>query len=102
MYGHAGDLVAFRLMPLDNRFRKPIEARWSSQVVDMNRRIVGFRDESHGEIASWRWEFGDGATSNQQHPVHRYAKPGEYDVRLIVEGPAGKAHWLKIRHVAIK
>jgi hypothetical protein len=102
MYGNASDLVAFRLMPLDAQFRKPVEARWSSQIIDMGRRMVGFHDESHGRITSWRWEFGDGSSSTEQHPVHRYEKPGEYDVRLSVVGPEGKAHWLKIRHVAVK
>jgi hypothetical protein len=27
MYGNASDLVAFRLMPLESRFLKPLEAR---------------------------------------------------------------------------
>ncbi len=102
MYGNASDLVAFKLMPLESRFRKPVEAHWSFQVLDMTRRLVAFRDESHGQIVNWRWEFGDGSSSNEQHPVHRYEKPGEYDVRLSVDGPAGKAEWLKIRHVAVK
>jgi hypothetical protein len=102
MYGNASDLVAFRLMPLDTRFRKPVEARWSFQVLDMSRRLVAFHDESHGSITEWRWEFGDGSSSNEQHPTHRYEKPGEYDVRLSVKGPAGSAEWLKIRYVAVK
>jgi PKD repeat protein len=102
MYGNASDLVAFRLMPLEARFRKPIEAQWSFQIIDMDRRLVGFRDESHGKVTSWRWDFGDGTSSTEQHPVHQYEKPGEYVVRLAIEGPAGKAEWAKIRDVALR
>jgi hypothetical protein len=102
MYGNANDLVAFRLMPLDSRFQKSIEARWSFRIVDMNRRLVGFRDQSHGKITSWRWDFGDGSSSTEQHPIHRYEKPGEYVVRLAIEGPAGKSDWTKVRDVAVK
>jgi len=102
MYGNASDLVAFRLMPPDPRFRKPLEAHWSFQIVDMSRRLVGFRDESHGQITAWRWDFGDGLSSTDQHPIHRYEKPGEYVVRLSVEGPAGKSDWTKVRDVAVR
>jgi PKD repeat protein len=90
------------LMPLDVRFRKAVEARWSFQILDMTRRLVTFHDESYGRITEWRWEFGDGSSSSEQHPIHRYEKPGEYDVRLSVKGPAGSAEWLKIRYVAVK
>ncbi|HOV11804.1 MAG TPA: M14 family zinc carboxypeptidase [Bacteroidales bacterium] len=31
----------------------------------------------------YAWEFGDGGTSTQQHPVHTYAASGTYNVRLI-------------------
>ena len=102
MYGNASDLVAFRLMPLEPRFRKPMEASWSFQVLDMTRRLIGFRDDSKGQITKWHWDFGDGSTSSEQHPIHRYEKAGEYDVRLSIEGPAGRAEWIKIRDVAVR
>jgi len=102
MYGNANDLVAFRLMPLEDQFRKTPEAQWSFQVLDMNRRLVAFQDESHGKITEWRWEFGDGKFSSEQHPIHAYEKGGEYVVRLQVEGPAGKAEWTKVRDVVLR
>jgi PKD repeat protein len=33
---------------------------------------------------SWFWDFGDGCTSNQQNPSHRYYNGGNYIVDLIV------------------
>ena len=85
MYGNASDLVAFRLMPLEPGFHKPVEANWSFQVVDMDRRLVAFKDESYGPVTSWKWEFGDGKTSTDRHPMHQYQKPGEYMVTFYVE-----------------
>ncbi len=102
MYGNASHLCAFRLMPLENRFREPVEARWSFKVIDMDRRVVAFRDESYGDIRSWRWDFGDGTFSDEQHPLHRYQKGGEYVVVLYVEGPQGKARMSKVWDVSVK
>ncbi|MBI3850986.1 MAG: PKD domain-containing protein, partial [Verrucomicrobia bacterium] len=102
MYGNASDLCAFRLMPLEPSLRKPIEARWSFQVVDPARRLVAFRDESQGEITSWKWDFGDGQTSTERHPQHRYEKGGEFTVTLWIEGPAGKARRAKVWDLFLK
>ena len=102
MYGNASELVAFQLMPLEPRFRKAIEAQWTFQVVDMDRRLVAFEDRSEGEITSWKWEFGDGNTSAEQHPLHVYEKPGRFVVTLYVEGPAGTSRRAKVWDVAVK
>jgi hypothetical protein len=48
MYGNADDLVAFRLMPLEAKLRKAIDAHWSYRIVDMDRRLLAFQDESTG------------------------------------------------------
>lgn len=102
MYGDANDLVAFRLMPLEASLRKPIDAKWSYQVLDLERRAVAFQDRSTGEVTRRRWEFGDGESSTEQHPVHVYKGAGEYVVTLEVEGPAGKARWTKVRDVVMR
>ncbi len=96
MYGDASDLCAFRLMPLESRWRKRIDARWSFQVLDRAGREVLFRDESTGDVTGWRWDFGDGATSNERHPRHAYAKGGEFTVTLWVTGPAGESRRAKV------
>ena len=79
-FGNASDLVAFRLMPLEPQFRKPIDALWSFKVLDMERRSIAFHDDSQGEVSSWRWDFGDGTQSIEQNPIHQIpadAGPGE-------------------------
>ena len=51
--------------------------------------MVAFQDETTGKVTSWKWTFGDGATSTEQNPVHQYAKGGDFIVTLEVEGPEG-------------
>jgi PKD domain len=102
MYGNASDAVAFRLMPLEAKLRRPVEAQWSFQVIDMGRRAVAFQDLSHGKITAWRWDFGDGKSSTERHPIHLYDKPGEYVVVLEVEGPEGKDRRAKVWDVSLK
>ncbi len=103
MYGNASELVAFKLMPLEAQFKKTIEAQWTFKVADMERRMVVFKDQSVGDVKSWKWDFGDGENSLEQNPVHFYKDPGnQYVVTLWVEGPAGKSRHSKVWDVALK
>jgi len=102
MIRNADALCAFRLMPLEARFREPVEADWSFQVIDMDRRLVAFQDRSHGEVTRWRWDFGDGRFSDERHPVHQYEKAGEWVVILEVEGPKGTARRSKVWDVVTR
>ena len=102
MYGNADQLVAFKLMPLEPQFRKTLDAQWSFQVLDMDRRLVAFKDLSVGTITSWKWDFGDGETSTEQNPLHTYHKADHYVVVLWVEGPAGKSRRAKVWDVVLK
>jgi PKD repeat protein len=42
-----------------------------------------------GTIASYLWDFGDGATSTARTPTHAYAAKGAYSVRLTVTDGEG-------------
>jgi PKD repeat protein len=89
-------------MPLEEKYRPTKEADWSFKVVDMDRRLVAFKDESIGQFTSWHWDFGDGSSSTDQNPQHAYARPGHYTVILDVDGPSGKARRSKVWDVAVK
>ena len=102
MYGKADELVAFKLMPLEPQFQKAIDAQWSFKVLDRNRRLVAFEDLSVGKITSWKWEFGDGTSSTEQHPIHAYQKAGQFVVVLNIEGPAGTSRRSKIWDVVVR
>ena len=48
---------------------------------------VLFSDRSSapvGQITRWQWDFGDGSSSEEQNPSHRYAQDGDYRVTLTV------------------
>lgn len=53
-----------------------------------NNQTVTFTDQSTGG-ATYSWDFGDGATSNQQNPLHVYTVSGTYTVTLITTSAAG-------------
>jgi hypothetical protein len=102
MYGHASQLCAFRLMPMEPALQPKLDAQWSWTVVDHERRLVAYTDRSIGAVTHWKWTFGDGETSTEQHPVHRYAKPGNYVVILEVEGPDGISRRSKVWDVQLR
>jgi hypothetical protein len=105
-FGNSSELVGFRLMPLEPQFQNAIAAQWTDKIVDVNRGIVEFQDQSQGKITSWKWDFGDGTSSTEQNPVHQYApKPeryGNYTVILDVTGPAGTSRMAKVWQIHVK
>lgn len=102
MYGNASHLRSFRLMPLDKKYKDQISADWSFEIIDRDNRLVAFNDLSEGEISSWKWDFDDGTTSEEQNPVHTYEKAGLYIVTLYIEGPDGKSRMSKVWDVAVR
>jgi len=93
-FGHASELCAFQLMPLEPALTPALEARWSFHVADVDRRLIVFKDESvaaaAGKITAWKWDFGDGASSTEQHPTHTFKKAGNYVTILDVTDAGGK------------
>ena len=47
---------------------------------------VQFSIINPASIARYEWDFGDGNTSTQISPVHTYATPGTYNVKLKIHG----------------
>jgi hypothetical protein len=102
MYGEASELCAFKLMPLEPALLPKLAAQWSWKVVDMDRRLVAFKDLSVGHVTAWKWDFGDGASSTEQNPEHVFAKPGSYVTILDVTGPDGTSRRSKVWDVQLK
>jgi len=53
---------------------------------------VYFSDRSvdtDGSVIAWIWDFGDGRTSRDASPVHRFPVEGQYTVRLTVRDSDG-------------
>jgi hypothetical protein len=67
----------------------PPNADFTFVAVGQTATFTDASSDPDGTIASHAWDFGDGAISGITSPVHRYASPGAYTVRLTVIDNAG-------------
>ena len=51
--------------------------------------------EEISPIVRWSWDFGDGSTSTELNPSHRYPGPGTYLITLEVEDASGKTDMIR-------
>ena len=58
-------------MALTNWLKTTGSLRYEQDSVDYL--AIDFTDLSYYEPTSWEWDFGDGSTSTEQYPSHRYA-----------------------------
>jgi len=63
--------------------------------------VVKFTDGSSNSPTAWFWDFGDGATSDEQNPFHTYAEAGTYTVSLTADNAAGSANVTKHDYITI-
>ena len=69
----------------------PPEAQFISNTTSGTAPLtVQFNDSSSGTVTSYEWDFGDGANSTEQNPVHTYTNYGTYNVSLTVTNAAGE------------
>ena len=63
---------------------------------------VPFNDLSEGNPTSWLWDFGDGFTSTEKNPTHRFASIGHYNVTLNAYSDFNSSKITKTVHVNAK
>ena len=63
---------------------------------------VQFQDLSNGDVAVWRWDFGDKTISSLQNPVHVYDRPQQYDVTLTVFNANRESTLLRERYITVQ
>ncbi|WP_141241739.1 PKD domain-containing protein, partial [Methanosarcina spelaei] len=68
---------------------KPVAAFSVSSVSGKTPLTVTFTDKSSNMPTKWKWSFGDGTTSTQQNPKHKYSAAGKYMVVLTVTNAKG-------------
>jgi PKD repeat protein len=61
----------------------------TSPTTDDTIQFTDQSTDSDDTIASWYWDFGDGTTSAEQNPTHRYSTAGTYTVTLTVTDDDG-------------
>jgi PKD repeat protein len=62
---------------------------------------VRFRNMSVNAV-SYHWDFGDGSTSLEFEPVHKYRKAGDYNIQLIVTSDYGCADTLSMSRKVLR
>lgn len=63
---------------------------------------VVFHDDSYNTPTTWRWSFGDGSTSTQQHPTHTYAAAGTHTVKLRACNAGGCDSLTRAAYVTVR
>ncbi len=61
----------------------------ASPVAGCSPLVVYFFDSSSGNPTQWRWDLGNGVTSQLRNPSATYFNPGTYTVRLIASNSQG-------------
>jgi PKD repeat protein len=80
---------------------KPVSNFTSSVTTGKSPLSVVFTDTSTGIPAVWKWSFGDGTTSTQQNPKHKYSKAGKYTVSLTIKNAVGSNTATKTDYIKV-
>jgi PKD repeat protein len=62
---------------------------------------VQFTDKSSNSPTSWKWDFGDTATSTDQNPTHSYQLNGLYTVTLTAANSNGQNAITKVGYINV-
>jgi PKD repeat protein len=83
--------------------RPPLTADFSgSPTSDPVPLTVFFANRSVGTYTDSLWNFGDGMTSSDTHPVHFYPLPDVYTVTLTVSGPEGSNTITRTNYITVE
>ncbi len=73
----------------------------ASALTGCNELEVEFTDNSWPREGQYFWDFGDGTTSTETHPVHYYDEPQDYTVSLKVENEFGESIVSKTDYIRV-
>ena len=62
---------------------------------------ANFADLSSNSPTEWDWNFGDGGTSTEQHPVYQYNAEGTYTVTLTAASAAGSDVLIRTDYISV-
>ncbi|MCP4259490.1 MAG: S8 family serine peptidase [Planctomycetes bacterium] len=81
---------------------EPLKAEFTAEPTTApDQTTIQFINQSTGNITSWLWDFGDGATSIDPNPSHLYEDARTYTVSLTVSGPDGSDTETKERFIKL-
>lgn len=90
VYGSLGLLLLISLIVLSYQYVRHVDCENAKFVIHsdeyMINRVVEYYDNTEG-AKSWEWDFGDStAVDVRQRTLHRYKKPGDYIIKLKING----------------
>ncbi|TMO78685.1 peptidase S8 [Pseudoalteromonas sp. S3776] len=71
---------------------QPPRAGFDAETQGLTVNFTDTSTDANNDITQWSWDFGDGATSSDQNPMHVYAASGNYDVVLSVTDSEGNTN----------
>ncbi len=92
------DIFSMYILPITE---SPVASASATPVVGeapLEVSFFGSGTDSDGNIISYRWDFDDESTSNEQNPVHVFQNEGNYDVCFTVVDDDGETdlEWIEI------
>ncbi len=63
--------------------------------------VINFKDNSTGSPDSWRWDFGNGSTSNGKDPFATFDTPGSYNIKLVIKNGRGIDSVIKNQYIVV-
>ena len=91
------DFITVRELPRANFSASPRAGEGPLQVTFNNISTAGA-----APITDYRWDFGDGSTSQEVNPVHLYEDPGTYTVKLTVTTAIGESTETKANYITVQ
>lgn len=65
-------------------------------------RFTNSSTDPDGEVVGWRWDFGDGHASSEQHPTHTYGALGSFQVQLTVTDNLGEIDTVDVATITVE
>lgn len=90
VYTSLGILFLLSILVLSYQYTRHVDCENAKFIIHsdefMINRVVEYYDNTEG-AKSWDWDFGDGTTRDtRQRTFHKYTKPGDYIVKLKING----------------
>jgi glucose/arabinose dehydrogenase len=97
--GSGGEVRRIRYVGSGNT--PPVAVGTANPTVGQAPLVVSFSSagtfDVDAQVLTYRWDFGDGASSSQPNPVHTYTARGIFDATLTVTDSAGAAGTSSVR-----
>jgi PKD repeat protein len=97
----AEDLTTFVIRILNRRPTAKFLASGDFGNATTNFTFIPKVDDMDGEVAVFKWDFGDGNTTTEEAPVHRYGDDGIYNVTFQVLDDDGAGSDIVFWHIEI-